>query len=107
MKFSELKRYMSEFNDNYNIKRKVDEKHNTNGDLIECVGEIVISNKVLKREYSILERTYSFNNYNKALTSDDLGYSIFAFCDYDNDVMRIENYDDDAIEDAYIIKEVR
>ena len=103
MKFSELKRAMMDFNTKHGIERKVCDKYKEDGTLIKMVGKVVISNSVLRREYPLEERTYTFDNYNKALTSSDLGYSIFAYCDADNDFMRIENYSDKDIESAEIV----
>ena len=104
MKFSELKRAMSDFNTKHKIERKVCEKHKEDGTLIKMVGKVVISNSVLRQEYPIEQRTYTFSNYNKALTSSDLGYSIFAYCDADDDCMRIEDYTDNDIESAEIVE---
>ena len=104
MKYSELKKAMRDFNEKHGIERKVCDKHKEDGTLIQMTGKVVISNSVLREEYPIEERTYIFSNYNKALTSSDLGYSIFAYCDADNDMMRIENYCDKDIESAEIIE---
>lgn len=106
MKFSELKRAMMDFNTKHGIERKVCYKHKEDGTLINMTGKVVISNSVLNREYPIEQRTYTFSNYNKALTSSDLGYSIFAYCSADNDYMRIENYSDKDIESAEIVEVV-
>ena len=104
MKFSELKRAMRDFNEKYRIERKVCEKHKEDGKLIEMTGKVIISNSVLRKEYPIELRTYTFSNYNKALTSSDMGYSIFAYCDADGDCMRIEDYNDKDIESAEIVE---
>ena len=106
MKYSELKRAMMDFNTKHGIERKVEEKKKEDGTLIKMTGKVVISNSVLRQEYPVEQRTYTFTNYNKALTSSDLGYSIFAFCEADNDCMRIENYCDKDIEEAEIVEVV-
>lgn len=104
MKYRELLNEMRKFNDKHGIKRKVCDKYKEDGTLIKMVGMVVLSNNMLNREYTKEERTYTFNNYNKALTSSDLGYSIFAHCEYDGDMMRIENLHNDDIEFAEIIE---
>lgn len=106
MTYKELLKEMRKFNDKHGIERKVCDRHKEDGTLIRMVGMVVLSNKNLKREFTKEERTYLFDNYNKALTSSDLGYSIFAHCEYDGDVMRIENLSNDDIEFAEIIEVV-
>jgi len=104
MKFSEVKAAMRQFNEKHGIERKVCDKHTPDGELIEMVAKVIIKNSKLVREFPVEQRTYTFNNYNKALTSSDLGYSIFAYCEADDDCMRIENYSDEDFEFAEIIK---
>ena len=104
MKFSGLIKEMRDFNTKHKIDRKVCYKYKEDGTLINMMGKVVISNSVLRKEYPIELRTYTFSNYNKALTSSDLGYSIFAYCDADGDCMRIEDYTDNDIESAEIIE---
>lgn len=106
MKFSELRKQMSDFNLKHGVERKVCDRHKEDGTLIEMTGKVVIKNSKLIHDFPIEQRTYIFNNYNKALTSDDLGYSIFAYCKADEDCMRIENYRDEDIEFAEIISVV-
>lgn len=106
MKFTELWKAMSDFNLKHKIERKVCTKTREDGKLIEMKGKVVIKNSALCREFPIEERTYIFNNYNKALTYNDLGYSIFAYCEKDNDCMRIERMTNDDIELAEIIEVV-
>ena len=106
MTYSDLKRQMMDFNEKHNIERKVDEKKNSNGQRIEMVGRIVIKQSSLRPDvqYSEAERTYEFDNYNKALTSSDLGYSIFSHCPVDNDCMRIENLRNADVERAEVVQ---
>lgn len=107
MKLSELKNKMRDFNQKHEIERKVDKKYLDNGDLIYMKGKIVFKEEALNLElapYTEEERTYVFDNYNKALTSGDLGYSIFAYNKKDHDSMRIENVRDDLVENAEIIE---
>ena len=110
MKLSELKRQMQDFNKKHEIKRKVDTKYLDNGDLICMRGRVVFKEKAFDPEfapYTEEERTYVYDNYNKALTSDDLGYSIFAINETSSmDRIRIENAKDDAVEKAEIIEVV-
>lgn len=108
MKYSQLKQAMREFNTKHGITRKVEEKKKDDGTLICMRGKVVIKSSVLRQDMTFTEaqRTYEFTNYNKALTSDDLGYSIFAHCKEDDDCMRIENYRDEDIESAEIIETV-
>lgn len=106
MTFEQIKTQMRAFNSKHGITRKVDDTKNNKGELIEMVGIVVVSNKVLNREYPIEQRTYRFNNYNKALTPNDLGYSIFAICDFDGDVMRIEQFENDDFDSVEILKVV-
>lgn len=106
MKFTELRKAMEDFNKKHNIERKVDTKRLADGALIEMTGRVVISNSALIREFPIEQRTYEFNNYNKALTMHDLGYSIFADCIADDDCMRIEKLTNADIESAEIVKVV-
>ena len=106
MLFSELKRAMMDFNTKHGIERKVCEKYKEDGTLIKMTGKVVISNKVLNKEYPLEQRTYKFSNYNKALTGGDMGYRIFAYCDADTDCMRSENYSNADIEDAEIVEVV-
>ena len=107
MKFSELCNMMRDFNKKHNIRRKVDYKHKEDCELIRMVAKVVITNKpTFKREFTAIERTYTFNNYQKALCPDDLGYSIFAYCEYDDDIIRMEHYPDCDVESAEIIEVV-
>lgn len=106
MKFSELKREMISFNKKHEITRKVCTKYKDDGTIILMRGKVVLSNKVLNREYPEDERTYVFTNYNKALTSSDIGYSIFGICEKDADFMRLEGYADCDVESAEIIEVV-
>lgn len=103
MRYKELLNEMRKFNDKHGIERKVDTKKRDDGTIIQMIGAVVIKQGMFKRPCSVLERTYEFSNYNKALTSNDLGYSIFAHCS-DGDVLRIEYLDDEHIEDAYVVK---
>lgn len=103
MKFSELRKQMSAFNKKHGIERKACEKYKDDKSLIEMKGRVVLSNKVMVKEFSEKERTYEFSNYNKALTSGDLGYSIFAVCKATGDVARIERMSDKDIESAEIV----
>lgn len=48
------------------------------------------------------ERTYEFTSDNKAFISGQIGYSVFAFCQKDNDCMRIECIDDGYVESYYM-----
>lgn len=106
MKYSEVKNQMRGFNEKHGIERKVCTKYTEDGQLVEMVAEVVLSNNCLRKEYPKEQRTYRFDNYNKALTSSDMGYSIFAQCVADEDIMRIENLNDSNIEEAEIIKVV-
>ncbi len=108
MKLSELKKEMSDFNDKHDIRRKVNIKYDDIGEPIKMVGKIVIAAKAWPdADYTEEERTYKFDNYNKALTSEDLGYSIFANNVYnEEDVIRIENLKDDLVDSAEIIEVV-
>lgn len=103
MKYSELKQAMEAFNAKHGINRKVDEKITADGKLVEMVGRVVFKNSSLSREFPVEQRTYEFSNYNKALTSGDIGYSIFADCKADNDCMRIEYCGNDDFESAEIV----
>ena len=104
MKFSELRKAMSDFNSKHGVERKVCVKHKEDGALIRMTGRVVIKNSALIREFPIEQRTYEFSNYEKALTSGDLGYSIFAMCKADNDCMRIESMSDSDFESAEIVE---
>lgn len=105
MKFSELKRIMSDFNDKYGIKRKVDYKYNDSNELIQVKAKVVIRKGYFKPEYDeLFYREYAFNNYNKALTSDDLGYSIFAYNSNDMTSLRLEEMNNDDFESCEIIE---
>ena len=106
MKYSELRKAMEDFNKKHGIERKVCTKYKEDGTLVEMTGRVVIKNSALVREFPVEQRTYEFSNYNKALTSGDIGYSIFADCIADNDCMRIENFTNDDIEFAEIVKVV-
>ena len=106
MTFSEVKDKMREFNRKHDIERKVCVRTKKDGTFIEMTARVVLSNSCLNKEYSLEERTYEFTNYNKALTPNDIGYSIFAFNRYDDDCMRIENLTDNDIESAEIISVV-
>ena len=104
MKFSELRKTMSDFNSKHGVERKVCTKYKKDGTLIHMTGRVVIKNSALIREFPVEQRTYEFSNYEKALTSGDLGYSIFAMCKADNDCMRIENMSDSDFESAEIVE---
>ena len=104
MKFSELRKAMSDFNLKHGVERKVCTKYKEDGALIRMTGRVVIKNSALIREFPIEKRTYEFSNYEKALTSGDLGYSIFAICKEDNDCLRIENMPDSDFESAEIVE---
>ena len=104
MKFSELRKAMSDFNLKHGVERKVCTKYKEDGALIRMTGRVVIKNSALIREFPLENRTYEFSNYEKALTSGDLGYSIFAMCKADNDCMRIENMSDADFESAEIVE---
>jgi len=106
MKYSELKRAMMDFNTKHGIERKVCEKHKEDGTLIQMTGKVILANSCYKQEYPVELRTYTFSNYNKALTSSDLGYSIFAYCKADNSCDRIENLSDKDVESAEIVEVV-
>lgn len=106
MKYSELRSKMCDFNSRHGVERKVCEKFKEDGTKIEMIGKVVIKNSKLIREFPVEQRTYTFSNYNKALTSSDLGYSIFAMCAADDDCMRIEYYNDEDIESAEIVSVV-
>ena len=100
-------RMMKQFNEEHNIDRKVCVKYNDDNEVITMVARVVVAKHKFTEKYQSLEsRTYEFSNYNKALTSDDLGYSIFAENPYDNDLLRMEDYTNDDIEQAEIIKVV-
>lgn len=113
MTFAELRKAMREFNAKHNILRKVDIKKTEDGKTIEMTGRVVFKASSLNQEYQKKygeypkpSRTFEFSNYNKALTSDDGGYSIFAYCPADGDSMRIENYSSDDFEECEIIEVV-
>lgn len=97
MKYSELKQATEDFNAKHGIKRKVDEKMTADGKLVEMTGKVVLKNSSLSREFPVEQRAYEFSNCNKALTSGDIGYSIFADCKADNDCMRIDYCGNDPI----------
>ena len=101
MTFSELLKSMREFNNKYNIAHA-----SSIIDGVEMVAEVIFKDEALNptyAPYSKASRTYRFDNYNKALTTDDLGYSIFAYCKTDNDTMRIERYTNKDFESCRII----
>lgn len=105
MKLSELKTKMQEFNRKHSISRAVDIKRAVDGGIIRMRGRIVLKDAALNRAYAPYpeaSRTYVFNNYEKALTPCDGGYSIFAVCEADGDCMRIERLPDSAVESAEI-----
>ena len=104
MKFSELRKAMSDFNLKHGVERKVCTKYKEDGTLIRMTGRGVIKNSALIREFPLENRTYEFSNYEKALTSGDLGYSIFAMCKADNDCIRIERMPDSDFESAEIVE---
>lgn len=104
MKFSELRKAMSDFNLKHGVERKVCTKYKEDGTLIRMTGRVVIKNSALIREFPLENRTYEFSNYEKALTSGDLGYSIFAMCKADNDCIRIERMPDSDFESAEIVE---
>ena len=101
MTFSELLKIMREFNNKHDITHA-----SSIIDGVKMVAEVIFKDKALNpayAPYSKASRTYRFNNYNKALTTDDLGYSIFAYCKTDNDTMRIERYTNKDFESCRII----
>ena len=104
MKFSELRKAMSDFNLKHGVERKVCTKYKEDGTLIRMTGRVVIKNSALIREFPLENRTYEFSNYEKATTSGDLGYSIFAMCKADNDCIRIERMPDSDFESAEIVE---
>ena len=104
MKYSELRKIMSDFNSKHGVERKVCTKYKKDGTLIHMTGRVVIKNSALIREFPVEQRTYEFSNYEKALTGGDLGYSIFAICKADNDCMRIERMPDSDFESAEIVE---
>ena len=107
MKFSELCNMMREFNNKHNIRRDIDYKRRDDNQLIRMVAKVVITNKPsFIRKFTTEERTYTFNNYQKALCPDNLGYSIYAYCDYDEDIIRMERYPDCDVESVEIIEVV-
>lgn len=96
---------MREFNLKHSINRAVDVKRAADGAVIRMRGRIVLKNKALNQAYAPYpeaSRTYVFDNYEKALTPGDGGYSIFAYCEADGDCMRIERLCDDLVESAEI-----
>lgn len=106
MTYYEVLEAMRSFNKKHDIKRKVDVKRNENGEVINMTGRVVLKDSFFSRKCSLDERTYVFNNYNKALTTGDLGYSIFASCPYDCDCLRIEYLNEEYVEKAEIISVV-
>ena len=106
MKYSELRSQMEQFNEKHGIKRKVDTKYTPEGKVIHMKGRVIISQNACNQDvqWTKEQRTYEFTNYEKALTSDDLGYSIFAHNPYDNDCWRIEYLTDKNIEEAEIVE---
>lgn len=105
MTFSELKKVIRDFNDKHGIERKVDYKYNDKGELIRIVARVVIAKGVFYPQFDDIKyRTLTFNNYEKALTSNDLGYSIFAYCEYDKTSCRIEHYSDSKFENCEILE---
>lgn len=101
MTFSELCKEMRVFNAKHSIKKAVDTIKG-----VKMVGEVIFKDEALNPDYAPYSkalRTYIFNNYNKALTTDDLGYSLLAYCKADNDTMRIERYDNEDFESCRII----
>lgn len=106
MLFSELKEIMREFNKSLNIKHSCSYVNNDKGQNKTIIAEVVISNDLFNNELPREYRTYEFNNYNKALCSDDLGYSIFAYCKTDQDILRIERLADSQIEECRIIERI-
>ena len=105
MLFSELKKVIRDFNNKHEIERKVCYKYNSNNELIRIVAKVVIAKGVFYPQYDDIKyRTLTFNNYEKALCPNDLGYSIFAYCEYDNTSCRIENYDDSKFESCEILE---
>lgn len=104
MKYSELRKAMSNFNSKHGVERKVCTKYKEDGTLIHMTGRVVIKNEALIHEFPVEQRTYEFSNYEKALTGGDLGYSIFAHCIADDDCMRIENMSDADFESAEIVE---
>jgi len=103
MTFKELFKTMCDFNKKHDIKRKVDIKYNDKGEKIEMIARVVFKNNVFPREYPIEQRTYTFSNYNKALCSDDMGYSIFAYCDVDGTGERVERCSNNEFEQCDIL----
>lgn len=106
MTYKEVLNAMREFNKKHNINRKVENRVNANGQQIKMVARVVMSQKLFKGPMPIEPRTYTFNNYNKALCSSDLGYSIFAYCEFDDTLSRIEYFTDDDFEECTIISMV-
>lgn len=105
MKLSELKTKMQEFNRKHSIGTAADIKRAADGEVIRMRGRIVLKDAALNQAYAPYpeaSRTYVFYNYEKALTPGDGGYSIFAYCEADNDCMRIEGLRDDLVESAEI-----
>ena len=103
MKFSEVKKAMKEFNSKHGIERKVCTKHKEDGTLIEMKAYAILKQELFKTPRTDEERKFEFSNYNKALASGDLGFSIFAYCEKTKEFDRIENLSNDDIQDADII----
>lgn len=105
MEYSELLKKMREFNLKHKIERAACVAKNASGETVRMRGHVVLSERALNPKfapYSAESRTYSFDNYEKALTPGDGGYSIFAWCEADQDSMRIESLPDSMVEDAEI-----
>lgn len=105
MKLSELKAKMMEFNRRHSIETAAGVKRSADGDVIRMRGHVILKNEVMNCKHATIpeaSRTYVFDNYEKALTPGDGGYSIFAYCEADRDCMRIERLRDDLVESAEI-----
>ena len=104
MKFSELRKAMSDFNSKHGVERKVCVKHKEDGTLIRMTGRVVIKNSALIREFPIEQRTYEFSNYEKALTGGALGSSFFAVFKAADDCLRIGRMHDPDFGSAEIVE---
>lgn len=73
MSWSEAEKYMWDFNKREGIITK-----SSGGGCCEMVA--VITEDSFNKPYSLTERSYHFNNHNKAFIPNMLGKSIFASC---------------------------
>ena len=100
--WSEAKRYLIDFNRRYNHKTKGGPEH-------ICVMVAVIKPECFDKEYTLKERSYAFNNDNKAFIDGMGGYSIFAgSLDGSDPCVRLEQYveyGDWEVDYCYIQKE--